>query len=133
MTPPATSTRKIGIPANEQPNVPGMLSRNASPYQECLENASPYLNSFSGERKSCTSVNIFHHSADRGWTQRRATRRSALMIRHLSIYFFHFLHLKSTVSDNHFPYGEVEVFCNCLMPEMYVDMIQCEEWFHNPP
>jgi len=24
---------------------------------------------------------------------------------------------------NHFPYQEVEVFCNCLMPEMYVDMI----------
>jgi len=69
VTPPATSTRKIGIPANGQPNVPGMLSRNASSYQECLENASPYLNSFSGERKSYTSVNIIHHSADRGWTQ----------------------------------------------------------------
>ena len=37
---------------------------------------------------------------------------------------------------NHFPYQEVEVFCNCLMPEMYGDMIQCdecEERFHNPP
>ena len=62
-------------------------------------NASLYQNSFSGEIKSCTSVNIIHHSADRGWTQRRATRRSALMMRHLSIYFFHFLHFKSTVSD----------------------------------
>ena len=25
---------------------------------------------------------------------------------------------------SHFPYQEVEVFCNCLMPETYGDMIQ---------
>jgi len=36
---------------------------------------------------------------------------------------------------SHFPYQEVEVFCNCLMPETYGDMIQCnkcEEWSLNP-
>jgi len=60
------------------------------------------------------------------------------MMRHLSIlYFFHFLHLKSTVSDItvHFPYQEVKVFCNCLRPKTYGDMIQCdecEEWSLNP-
>ena len=43
----------------------------------------------------------------------------ALMMRHLSIDFFHVLHLRSTVSDNHFPHQEVKVFCNCLMPETY--------------
>ena len=34
---------------------------------------------------------------------------------------------------NHFPYQEIEVFCNCQMPETYGDMIQCdkcEEWYH---
>ena len=32
-----------------------------------------------------------------------------------------------------FPYHEIEVFCDCNMPEVYDDMVQCEEckdWFH---
>ena len=32
-----------------------------------------------------------------------------------------------------FPYHEIEVFCDCIMPEVYDDMVQCEEcedWFH---
>jgi len=32
-----------------------------------------------------------------------------------------------------FPYHEIEVFCDCNMPEVYNDMVQCEEceeWFH---
>ena len=34
---------------------------------------------------------------------------------------------------NHFPYLDITVFCTCLMPETYDDMIQCEnceEWYH---
>ena len=33
----------------------------------------------------------------------------------------------------HFPYREIEVYCICLMPETYDDMVECEEceqWFH---
>ena len=32
-----------------------------------------------------------------------------------------------------FPYIEIELYCECNMPEVYDDMIQCdecEEWFH---
>jgi len=39
---------------------------------------------------------------------------------------------KHSFRNNHFPYQEVEVFCNWLMPET-CDMVQCdkrEEWFH---
>jgi len=42
---------------------------------------------------------------------------------------------KHAFRHNHFPYQEVEVFCNCLVPEMYGDMIQCnecQEWSLNP-
>ena len=35
--------------------------------------------------------------------------------------------VKHGFRHNHFPYQEVEVFCNCLMPETYCDMIQCDE------
>ena len=40
---------------------------------------------------------------------------------------------KCSRRNNHFPYREVEVFCSCLMPESYGDMIQCdkcEQWYH---
>ena len=40
---------------------------------------------------------------------------------------------KRSRRNNHFPYQEVEVFCSCLMPESYGDMIQCdkcEQWYH---
>ena len=84
----------------KQTTVPGVLSRNASPYQK----------SFSGEIKSC-GVKMIHHSADWGWSgtitsmQRRVTRRSTLMMRHFSTWCnFHFLHLRSMISDiNTFP------------------------------
>ena len=35
--------------------------------------------------------------------------------------------------SNHFPYREIELFCTCLMPETYGDMVQCdkcEQWYH---
>ena len=34
---------------------------------------------------------------------------------------------KHSFRHNHFPYLEFEVFCNCLMPETYGDMVQCDE------
>jgi len=40
---------------------------------------------------------------------------------------------KHSFRHNHFPYLEVEVFCNCQMPGTYGDMVQChecEQWFH---
>ena len=33
----------------------------------------------------------------------------------------------------HFPTQEIELYCSCLMPETYGDMVQCDEcekWFH---
>ena len=40
---------------------------------------------------------------------------------------------KCSQRNNHFPYRDVEVFCSCLMPESYGNMIQCdkcEHWYH---
>ena len=40
---------------------------------------------------------------------------------------------KCSRRNNYFPYREIEVFCSCLMPESYGDMIQCdkyEHWYH---
>jgi len=79
--------------------VPGVLSRNASPYQM----------SFSGEIKSC-GVKMIHHSADWGWSksitskQRRATCGGA----HL---WWHMMQLpfptpeKHSFRHKHFPHS----------------------------
>ena len=68
----------------ERTTGPGVLGRNASPYQKCSQECFTVPKVFFlGEIKSC-SVQMIHHSAEREWTQRWATRRSALMTRHLS-------------------------------------------------
>ena len=42
--------------------------------------------------------------------------------------------LKCGYRSMHFPYREIELFCTCLMPEMYGEMMieceRCELWFH---
>ena len=33
----------------------------------------------------------------------------------------------------HFPYRQIELYCDCLMPESYGDMVacdKCEKWYH---
>ena len=121
------------LESREQTTLPGVLSTNASPYQECSQECFTILKEFFRWDKKLWCQN------DRGWSesitamQRRVTRRSALMMRHLSTWcdLFHFLHLRRRVLDiKAFP---SEVFCNCLMLEMYGEMIQCaecEERFH---
>ena len=124
MTPPVTSVGKIGIPAKGQP------------YQECSvgmlhctrsvrRNASPYQKSFSGEIKSC-GVNMIQWTKD--W--RRGLHQVLKCLMTIGTWVFDatsstsYTWEASTVSDNHFPYQEVE---------LYGDMIQCdecEEWSH---
>ena len=41
--------------------------------------------------------------------------------------------LEKPYTQSFFPYIEIELYCECNMPEVYDDMIQCdecEEWFH---
>lgn len=40
---------------------------------------------------------------------------------------------KCSMRFNHFPYREIELYCSCLMPETYGDMVQCDRcelWYH---
>ena len=40
---------------------------------------------------------------------------------------------KCTGRSNHFPHQEIELYCSCLMPETYGDMVQCDKcelWYH---
>ena len=40
---------------------------------------------------------------------------------------------KCSGRSKHFPYREIELFCTCLMPDTYGDMVQCDKcklWYH---